>query len=320
MNTRDAQLFIRLAESGSFKETAAQLNVSRATVSKRLAVLEKKFGAILIYRNARSINLTQYGEVLLEQCRIICDAVDSAQQAMRGYGLQPVGTLQLALPTELGISLLPSLTKEFASSYPKVCLSVHFVDGDIDIIGDGFDLAIRLTQHLDDSALIAQRMITTNQVLVASPEYLRQSGTPSDLEQLSEHSCLGVGYASDMPSSWRFADNGDFVDVPIVCRMTSNNFLALKIAACHDMGLLYVPEFVVRNDIRQGRLQRVLPEKTRHCEWGIYAVYPGRRSSLKTKALIDFIKARLAILEQGGEFDTKRESEYWDSSQARMYA
>ena len=320
MNTRDAQLFVRLAESRSFKDTAAQLNVSRATVSKRLAVLEKKFGAILIYRNARSINLTQYGEVLLEQCRIICDAVDSAQQAMQGYGLQPVGTLQLALPTELGTSLLPTLTREFACSYPKVCLSVHFVDGDIDIIGDGFDLAIRLTQHLEDSALIAQRMITTNQVLVASPEYLKQNGAPSDLEQISDHSCLGVGYASDMPSSWRFTDNDDFIDVPIVCRMTSNNFLALRIAACHDMGLLYIPEFVVRNDIRQGRLQRVLPEKTRGCEWGIYAVYPDRKSSLKTRALIDFIKARLAILEQDIDFDTKRAPEYWDSGQSRIYA
>lgn len=298
MNTKDARLFVRLAESGSFKHAATQLNISRATVSKRLALLEKEFGAILIHRNSRNISLTQAGMILLEQCHHICAAEDSALQSIHGHGLQPIGTLQLALPTPLSTSLLPALIREFAKNYPKVSLSVHFIDGDTDVIGKGFDLVIRLARKLEDSALTAQRLTTSKQVLVASPGYLKTHGTPVNVSQLSAHSCLALGYASNRTQSWRFTDKNGLVDVDVQCAMTCNCYLALHLAACLDMGFIYVPELVVKNDILSGRLKVVLPENTRAFEWGLFAVYPSRQLSQKTKALIDFIKARIPILEQ----------------------
>lgn len=300
MNGKDARLFVRLSESGSFKSAATQLSISRATVSKRLAALEKEFGTILIHRNSRNIKLTQAGLILAEQCLRICDAEDSAIQLIHGHGTQPVGTLQLAIPTSLGSSLLPMLMRDFSVNYPKVSLSVHLSDKHPDVIRDGFDLAITLTRKLEDSSLTAQRLATSEQVLVASPDYLKKYGTPTDAAQLSTHRCLDIGYASNSKKSWQFWDGNDYVDVDVRCSMTYNCYIAAHLAARLDMGFMYVPEMIVRNDVHMGRLKVVLPESTRPFKWGLFAVYPHRKLAPKTKALLDFIKARIPLV---GQFD-----------------
>lgn len=293
MNSKDARIFVRLADSRSFKEAAIHMDISRATVSKRIAALEKEFDTILLHRSSRAVSLTQTGTLLLKQCRRFCDAKDDAHQAIHGYGKQPVGAIQLALPTSLGPNLFPVLVREFAQTYPKVTLSIHFFDGKIDVIEKGFDLVIKLADKLDDSNLTAQRLITMRKVLVASPGYLDRRGIPTNVRQLAAHDCLDLGYGSDDGKIWQFVQDGVVVDVRVKCRMTSSCYLPLSLAACMDMGFYYGPELLLKNDIQAGRLKIVLLENTRDFEVGLFAIYPNRHLSTRLRALVDFIKARV---------------------------
>lgn len=298
MNTQDALLFVRVAESLSFKVAASQLGISRSAASKRIALLEKELGATLVLRNPRRISLTHAGVIVLRQCRIICEAISQAQQAIHGHGMQPVGTLQLAMPTALGASLLPSLLTEFVESYPKVNLSVHLVDGPVDVIGGGYDVALTVTRRLEDSSLRAQRIASTDQVLVASPGYLKRCGVPRDVRELSKRDCLGIGFANTAGGTWRFVEDSQPIDVQVRYALTANSYLVLNLAACFDRGFLYVPELYVGSEIERGRLAPVLPERTRSISWDLYAVYPHRDVPETVKAVIDFIKARIPTLAQ----------------------
>jgi DNA-binding transcriptional LysR family regulator len=298
MNTDDALLFVRVAESLSFKDAAAQLGISRSAASKRIALLEKELGVTLINRNPRSISLTHAGAVVLEQSRTICNTVAELHQALHGHGLQPVGALQVAIPTTLGAALLPALLTEFVPNYPKLTLSVHLVDGDVDIVGSGFDVALVLARRLEDSGLTARRLATSRQVLVASPDYLVRHGVPRDIKDLLRHRCLDIGYARKKVAAWRFSDQDRFVDIEVPLAMTANSYLVLNLAACFDMGLIYVPEIYVASDVERGRLRFVLPECTKSIDWGLYAVYANRKASENVSAFIEFVRARIGYLEK----------------------
>ena len=293
MNTQDALLFVRVAESLSFKIAASQLGISRSAASKRIALLEKEFGALLINRNSRSISLTNAGSIVLKQCRAVCDALAHAHQGIHGHGMQPVGAIQIAAPTPLGAVLLPALWTEFVGNYPKVDLSVHLIDCEVDVVGGGFDVVLSISRRLTDSNLRAQKLFTTSQVLVASPEYLRRCGTPSDVTELTRHDCLGLGYANKARTTWRFADGARWIDVQVRYVLTSNNHMALVQAACLDRGLLYAPELFVSREIERGWLKVVLPANTRSIMWDVYALYPHKDVPERVRALIDFIKPRL---------------------------
>lgn len=228
MDTKDALLFVRVAETLSFKDAAAQLGISRSAASKRIALLEKELGVLLINRNSRGISLTHPGTIVLEQCRTICNAAADLQQALHGHGMQPVGALQAAIPTPLGATLLPLLMTEFVPNYPKLALSVHLVDGEIDIVSSGFDVALIVAPRLEDSSLRVQKLATTRQVLVASPDYLARHGAPRDAQDILRHRCLGIGYARTKTASWRFRDKGKLVDIEVPLAMTANSYLVLR--------------------------------------------------------------------------------------------
>ena len=292
MHTDDALLFIKLAETQSFKASAAQLGISRSAASKRIALLEKALGTTLINRTPRSLSLTHTGTLVLEQCRKMCEAIENVQQAVHGHGMQPVGALQIALPTPLGVALLPTLMHEFVRSYPKVTLSVHLVDGSVDIVAGGYDVAFTVSRRLADSSLSAQRLIMTRQVLAASPTYLRRNGTPTKVQELVKHKCLGMGYAGTKHSTWQFFDV-EPLDVHVRYAVTFNNYLLLSHAACQDMGFIYVPDLFVRNEMLRGQLVSVLPAATAHVESGLFSIYPRRDPPEKVRAIVDFVKARL---------------------------
>jgi len=297
MNTDDALLLVRVAESLSFKTAAAQLGISRSAASKRIALLEKALGATLINRTPRSLSLTHAGAVVLEQCRKMCEAVDAVQQAIHGHGLQPVGRLHVALPTPLAVALMPALTHEFAVSYPKVALSVHVVDGEVDVVGGGYDVVFAVSRQLADSSLSAHRLAKTQNVLAASPTYLQRNGTPAGPGELRRHRCLGVGYATNRAATWRFYET-EPVDVEVRYAMTFNNFLLLTLAAREGMGFIYVPELYIHMEILRGQLKAVLPTCTAALESGLFAIYPRRSPPEKVRALVDFVKARLICMSE----------------------
>lgn len=294
MISDDALLFIRVAESSSFKDAARQLGISQSAASKRITRLEKEIGTALVNRNARRISLTPAGRLVLDQCRAICAAVAAAREVGAGDGATTAGTVQIAICSTLGAALMPDWVSKFLPRHPDLQLGVHFRDGDVDVVGDGIDVAFVLADRLESSSLIARRLHTTQQVLVASPQYLRSHGIPRTLDDLSRHDCLGLGYASPHGGNWAFATAAGTREVPIRYSLKSNSYLALAAAACLDAGILYVPEIHVRRELRAQRLQQIRIAGHQAFEWGLYAIHRERGANEKLKAIIDFVVDHVA--------------------------
>lgn len=292
----DALLFVRVAETRSFKEAARQLRVSQSHVSKRIAQLEQQLGTALIYRSSRSISLTAPGETLLDHCRLICDLAREAKTAVEELSGSPTGRLRLSVPTCIGAALLPRLIDEFAVRHPAVEIEAHSSEAFVDIVAGSYDVVIRVAQKLTDSNLTAQRLGTSPLVLAASPEYLDKHGTPSHVRALSKHSCLGLRRTSGTDAVWRFMARDGGVNVPVTLASSTETNLALVLTACRGLGFIYVPEIVIANELRQGWLRPVLPESCEGIEWGIYAVYSGRKPAASVRAFIEFVKGFLPKL------------------------
>lgn len=296
MISSDVLLFVRVAETGSFKEAARQLIISPAQASKRIASLEEQLGAQLLYRTPRSISLTSAGETLLDYCRRICAMVEESRAAI-GQLSAPSGRLRFSLPTCLGAALLPRLYTDFAKHYPQIQLDAHASDAFVDIVAGGYDVAIRVAQRLTDSTLTARRLATSPLVVAASPAYLEKFGTPEDLTSLSRHRCLGLESAKTGTMKWHFTTPQGQVAVPVRLAAVTDSNLALALAARAGLGLAYIPRAVIGNELRQGTLRAVLPELCKGIEWGIFALHAGKVPTSNAAVFIDFVRAVLPEVE-----------------------
>jgi len=256
----DYRVFLKVAENLSFSDAGKRLGVSRSAVSKRVAQLEQYLGTKLINRTPRSLSLTEAGTILLEHCRGIERAVEAAEDAVKNADQEPVGTIQVSLPTSLGAALMPSLLTKFSHQYPRVKLTTHLSERFVDVVAGGYDLVIRVAQQMTDSSLVAQRLLTCDKVLVASPAYLQTYGTPKHVSELQEHRCLGLSYNAGSPNQWRFNGPRGPIDVPIKYAFAASNHMTLSLAACLGMGFLFTPRMLVAGEIKRDRLQIVLPE------------------------------------------------------------
>jgi DNA-binding transcriptional LysR family regulator len=297
MITGDILLFVRVAESLSFKEAANQLRVSPAQASKRIASLEEALHTRLIYRSPRSISLTAAGETLLERYRRICEMVEEARVAVENLHNQPRGRLRFSVPTCLGATLLPALYRDFVERYPGIMLDAHTSESCVDIVAGAYDVVIRVAQKLNDSTLTARRLATTPLVVAASPQYLALHGTPAHPTDLSKHRCLGLAKAKHH-SVWQFRTPRGRLTVPVKLSAVSDNNLALVLAVCSGLGLLYVPQAVIANELKQGKLQPVLAEFGRGIEWGVYAVHSGRTPTRNAAVFIEFVRELLPSLDR----------------------
>lgn len=298
MNSTDTFVFLRVSQTLSFKEAADQLGMSRSAVSKRIAQLERELGTALVNRTPRSISLTEAGRAFSEHCQQIDDVIDRAVQSVQNSDQKPSGLLKTSVPTALGAQLLPDLTASFSAEYPEVRIVAHFGDPFVDIVAGGYDVVIRVAEKLDDSTLMAKRLATSPRMLVASPHYLEEHGTPQRVEQLTSHRCLGVGYRSETGGAWRFLGKGNrAIDVPVDYSFTANNDLAVILATCLGAGIFYTTEILVRNELERGRLVPLLPEFCDRIKMGVFAVYPQRQPSAKVRAFIRFVADHVAALD-----------------------
>lgn len=293
----DALLFVRVADTRSFKEAARQLQISRSQASKRIATLEQQLGSTLIYRSSRSISLTACGEALLEHCRRICHLAEDARAAVEELSGSPSGRLRLSVPTCLGASLLPRLLEEFSVRYPAVELDAHTSEAFVDIVAGGYDVVIRVARKLTDSNLTAQRLATSPLVVAASPDYLETHGVPAHAKELSRHACLGLRKRTGNDTVWQFSSPEGRISVPVTLACSTDTNLALVMAACAGQGFVYVPEAVIANELRRGALRAVLPEFCRGIGWGVYALYCGRAPSVSGRAFIELVRELLPELD-----------------------
>lgn len=280
--------FCRVVEAGSFTAAAAQINVSHTVLSKQVRHLEGLLGAQLLNRTTRRIALTEAGQTYYQRARRILDDLAEADLAVNQHQATPRGTLRINAPMAFGTLDLAWWLPRFMICYPEIKIDLVCNDRFVDLIEEGFDVALRLARNLPDSTLMAKKLATCPTVLVASPSYLQQHGTPQLPTDLLEHNCM-VYTTAARPQEWTFHHpNGDVQTISVSGSFQANTSVALRSAALAGVGLATAAAFIVQEDIARGALIPVLanyPTPPRD----LVAVYPhNRHLSPKVRAFIDF--------------------------------
>ncbi|MDX2019929.1 MAG: LysR family transcriptional regulator [Deltaproteobacteria bacterium] len=257
--------FVTLADliaggGGGFSATANQLGLTKATISKRIAELEATLGARLLHRTTRSVRLSEAGEAFYQRCAKILEAVEEAQAEVGALSGQVIGRLRFSTPVSLGQAYLLAPVTAFAAANPKLELDWDLDDRMVDVVTDGYDVAIRVGQ-LPDSSLVARKLFDSRFVVVASPAYLKAHGTPRVPADLERHECLRYRY-QQAPDVWAFSGPKP-VSVRVKGRFRANHGDVLKEAAVAGLGIAMLPDFVVFTAVKAGLLQVVLDRNCR---------------------------------------------------------
>ena len=285
-------LFVRVADLGSFAAVANQLGVARSVVTRQIAALEEHLCVKLMVRTTRKLTLTSAGAAYLEKCRIIIDLVESAEIDAMEARLTPRGNLRLNLPLSFGLKRIAPLLPAFQKAYPEINLALDFTDRFIDLIEEGVDLSIRITARLDPGN-VARKLGTIRLLAVASPDYLKRYGRPAHPHDLSGHCCLGYSAkANNRPLV--FSINGVQENIYVPYRLQANNGEALVQAAAQGVGITVQPDFIVEQYVKEGTLETILggfePPPL-----GIYAILPSNRYlPQRVRVLIEFLASELA--------------------------
>jgi len=252
-------IFAKVAELRSFVRAAEDLDLSKATVSKAIARLEQRLGARLLNRTSRRLALTDAGHALAERAtRMLADG-EAAESEALAQSAAPRGLVRLAAPMSFGLSAVAPLMPEFHALYPEVAVDLDLTDAVVDLIGGGFDVALRIAA-LPDSSLRARRLRNVSRYLVAAPAYLQRHGRPAHPRDLARHACLCYAYLPT-PDVWRFVNEaGEDVQVRPSGPLRANNADALAPALFAGLGLAVQPDFVVGDAVIDGRLEVVMPD------------------------------------------------------------
>lgn len=287
----EIRAFAAVADARSFTQGARKLGVSNAQISKMVARLENRLGARLLNRTTRDVSLTDTGQAYLERARDLLQSFDDLEGSVRDQA-GPSGTLRVSAPVSFGTNQLTRALLDFATGYPAVSVDVSFSDRLVNLVEEGFDVAIRIGQ-LPDSSLVARRLAPVRLVTCASPEYLARAGTPAALENLAGHEAIIDTNARD-PMVWRFGPHGDVREVRVRGRLKFNGAEPCVAAAAAGFGVTRSPAFAAADALRSGRLVPILcnfePELIH-----VHAVYPhARHLAAKVRAFVDFLAARYA--------------------------
>jgi DNA-binding transcriptional LysR family regulator len=280
--------FCRVVEAGSFSAAAAELNVSHTVISKQVRQLETALGAQLLNRTTRKLALTEAGRGYYERARRILDDMQDADLALSAHHATPRGTLRINAPMAFGTLDVARWLPRFMARYPELKIDLVCNDHMLDLIDEGFDVALRLARKLPDSTLAARKLGTSSIIVVASPAYLQKHGTPQTLNDLEQHNCLVYTLASK-PSDWTFTlPGGGERTVTVRGSLQANTSVVLREAALAGVGIAAAADFIIRDDVARGDLVPVLPGHPMPPR-ALYAVYPhNRHLSPKVRALIDF--------------------------------
>ena len=252
-------IFAKVAETQSFSGAADQLALSKATVSKAVARLEQQLQTTLLHRTSRRFALTDAGRSLAARAGLMLAEAEGAVSEALDMSVTPRGLVRLAAPMSFGMAYVAPALPQFLATHPDVSIDLHLSDEVIDLVGGGFDCALRIAA-LADSSLTARRLRPVNRMLVASPAYLAQRGRPTHPEDLNRHACLCYAYMPT-PDVWRFSNAaGEEVAVRPRGPLRANNSDALTASLCAGLGLFPQPDFIAWKDIADGRLETVMTD------------------------------------------------------------
>lgn len=285
--------FVAVAEAGNFTQGAKKLLISTAQVSRQVSELEQRLNTKLFYRTTRKVTLTEEGQLFYQQCRSILEGLETAERSLTNLQSTPQGKIKISAPVTYGERHIIPLINQFLMRYPQVEIQVQLTNKRINLIDEGYDLAIRLGQ-LDDSSLIAKRISSREHFVCAAPSYIKQHGRPNNISDLKQHNCL-LGSAD----FWTFRDTHknkrmlSNKNIRVTGSLRCNSGLGLVDAALKGIGIVQLPEYYLAKAIEQGKLEVLLSDYQREQE-GIWALYPQNKFlASKVRLLIDFLGKNL---------------------------
>lgn len=286
----DVEVFITVVEHGSFTAAAVALSTTPSVLSHAVSRLEVRLGRQLLQRTTRRVGLTEAGRIYLEQARSAFSLLDEAERDGRGQEGDLTGRVRISVPTTFGHYCLPPLLARFSQQYPRVKVELNITNRNVDLIAEGFDLAIRLGQ-MPDSGFVARKLQDAALLLVASPAYLQRMGMPQTLDELQQHMCLPfIMPRTGRIAPWVFRVGERDVDwLPASTIETSDDVLGVVSLAECGMGICQSYEFIVRERIQRGQLVEVLPQLRGRSRPFSLIYAPHRRQSAATRAMIDLL-------------------------------
>ncbi|MRN37908.1 LysR family transcriptional regulator [Neisseria sp. N95_16] len=286
------KVFRHVVQDGSFTRAAEQLNISTAMASKHVSHLENTIQAKLLHRNSRNLHLTEAGEEYYRQCSYALDTLDTAAQKAAGGTDKPQGMLRVTMPLWFASSLLSGWLVEYRERYPEVTLDLVLDNRHVDLIAEGFDLALRVSKTPSPS-LIVKPLAVIQFVLVASPEYIRRHGKPATLEEVMQHQAILPSYTNQRTVEITHTTSGEKSMLSLKPVMLTDNTLMVRELVKTGGGIGYQPLMVVQKDLEDGTLVRLLPEYTMVNEQ-LNAAYVDRAFlSAKVRSFIDFINEKI---------------------------
>jgi DNA-binding transcriptional LysR family regulator len=282
------EAFVAVVRFGSFVAAARELQVSNSHVSRLVSQLELQLGTQLLYRTTRQISLTDGGQLYYESCRHLFDGLREAESLLQHHQGQPTGLLKITAATTFGDRYIAPLVNDFQLLYPQLKVQMYFSNRQVELIDEGFDLAIRMGV-MRESTLVAKRLCDRQEYIVGSPIYFERVSAPQTLTELERHNCL-VGTRG----YWLLQDQGQRKDLVVHGNWQANSGLALLDAALKGLGLAQLPDYYVNEFLAAGRLVSVLDEY-RYKDAGVWVVYPQQRHlAPKVRLFIDFLAEKFA--------------------------
>jgi DNA-binding transcriptional LysR family regulator len=286
-------IFAKVVELRSFAAAAAELALSKATVSKAVSRLEQRLGARLFNRTSRRLALTDAGQKLAARAaRLLADGEAVENEAL-AQSVAPRGLVRLAVPMTFGVRAVAPILPEFLAAYPDVSIDLHLSDAMVDMIGEGFDAGLRIAS-LPDSSLIARRLCAMPRYTVASPDYLKRHGRPTHPMHLAQHRCLGYAYLSTL-DVWHYSNaKGEQASIRPAGPLRVNNGEALMPALLAGLGIADLPDFIVGDAIASGEVEVIL-KGWKQTEGAVHLVMPpGGPRPARVEVLADFLARHFA--------------------------
>jgi DNA-binding transcriptional LysR family regulator len=293
LDPNDLLLFSRIAEAGSFTRAAERVGLPKSTLSRRITILEDQLGERLLTRTTRKLALTEMGETLLEHARGVAEQTEAAADLVQHHQAQPSGRLRVSMPPDLAGGI-EHLFADYMRRYPHVQLELDLSPRRVDLIGERYDVAIRMGELPDDATLAARRIASFSMGLYAAPGYIRERGLPKTPDDLAGHDLLHVLSRSGGPLAWQLSRGKTQWSEPLTPRVLANSPEFLLRLVRDNLGITAVADRYAAQYVKQGTLMRVLPEWCLPEAHG-WAVFPGRRlMPAKTRVFLDLLETGFA--------------------------